>query len=125
MDWYEIALLIIGWLLGAVLFPLSINSIERQYQKEIDSAIKESLSLTGRLIFRIIQLIFFIIIFPAFLIVKALERCCPKAFKIAFLSELKFSSDAISSKNFPVLFKKATSYWWRKLTKPNKSLERD
>ena len=97
----SILLIIILWIAANGLFPLLLNSIERQYEKQIDSLARGVVSVLWWLVLRIVQLILVLVMLPSFLLITTVERIYPRALAMRYLADIHLTRRATLERDFP------------------------
>jgi hypothetical protein len=98
--------LLIGiiWVAANAFFPLILNSIERRYEKQIDSLVRGMVSVSWSVMVRFIQLVLVLLRLPSFVLVVILEQIYPRAFTLRYLSDIRVAKQATLSKDFPKIY---------------------
>lgn len=73
-------ILIISWIALNIFIPVTIRSIERQFQKQIDCFIFRVLTLFKKLPFELFRIVLVILMLPNIILFNLLHGCFPKLY---------------------------------------------
>ena len=101
----------LAWVVLNALFPLFLNSIERQYQSQIDGLVRGAITLSARGLLRFLQLFLLILMLPTILLTLLCERVYLKLFSIQYFADIQLAKNAVLGKEFPDLFVRGLRAW--------------
>jgi len=82
--------------------PIFLNSIERQYQPQIDALVKGSLGGSKWVLLRLLQIFLIVLMLPSFILLIFLKRVAPSLCqRKQYLIDLAAAKHATLEKNFP------------------------
>ncbi len=108
----EIITVFFIWIVINAFFPLFLNSIERQYQNQIDNVVGRVGKFLRKFFIKLIQLALIIFLFPNILVGMIAQNRQFKSFRMkAFFDPYVLMKDAILEKKFPNTFVTNFKIW--------------
>ena len=115
MTTWQVLLVILLWLLVNAFFPLFLNSVERQYQQQIDRLVVRSISIVVAILLRAFQILSIMIMLPTVVLVtvteqmvgaRGIEMLCKRSWLLAdIVTGVKF----VLRRDFPDVFRAVLS----------------
>lgn len=100
------------WIAINFVFPLFFNSIERQYQNQIDMVVRSGVSLISQFFVRLLQLALIVIVFPNLLIGIIVQNRKFRSRRMNIIVEnFVMVKNAVLERDFPNTFIRGFKVW--------------